>query len=137
MKKFFHFAALALVASALMVACKSGGEKTEEATKTNDSAVQDSTVIDSAAMVQDTTVAEEAPVATTKAKATTTKKAENKNQLKAGTDQPTTDAKENANNRMAQRAAKDVQVSKGEPTKDAPAVDAKQNSQNRLKARAN
>ena len=127
MKKFFHFAALALVASALMVACKSGGEKTEEAPKANDSAVEDTTVIESAAMVQDTVI-EEAPVATTKA--------ENKNEFKATTEQPTKDAKENASSRMAKRSAESQNLSESKPAQDAPAIDQKQNAQNRMKARA-
>lgn len=133
MKKIFHFAALALIASALTVACggnNEGEDTTKQDTVPADNStlvVQDSncdTVVDS---VVDTTAA---PVQATKKAG---KKAD-KNVKTASKDTPT-DVNSNAQSRLTQKQVEKTGIKEATPTKNAPATntDPNQNAANRLR----
>jgi hypothetical protein len=134
MKKFFHIAAIALVGTALTVACNNNNGA-------EDSTAVDTTAVDSLALEVEDTVAvvdsivPEQPAqtkASPKAKATE-KKAEKT--LTATEEKPTVDAKTNAQNRMAKKEAEKKNLKEAETTKEnnASVPDLKKNAANRLR----
>lgn len=124
MKKAFKFAAIAVVAMALTVACKSN--KAEEALDTVDSMIE--------AVVEDTTdsievVAEEAeepvkPVA---------KKADEKKTIKA--DETKTGDNKNVEDRLRKRQVENANMSNDETPVATTTEDKQKNVENRLKKR--
>lgn len=131
MKKIFHFAALALIASALTVAC--GGNNEGEDTTKNDS--NDSTLVNVEDSTLDTTL--DTVVDTTAAPVQATKKAgkkADKNVKTASKDTPT-DVNSNAQSRLTQKQVEKTGIKEATPTKNAPATntDPNQNAANRLR----
>jgi ribosomal protein L17 len=133
MKKFFHFAAIALVGTALTVACNNNNSA-------EDSTAVDSTTVDSLALEVEDTVAvvdsivPEQPTQTTSPKAKATEKKAEKT-LTATEEKPTVDAKTNAQNRMAKKEAEKKNLKEAETTKEnnASVPDLKKNAANRLR----
>lgn len=133
MKKFFHFAAIALVGTALTVACNNNNSA-------EDSTAVDSTTVDSLALEVEDTVAvvdsivPEQPAQTTSPKAKATEKKAEKT-LTATEEKPTVDAKTNAQNRMAKKEAEKKNLKEAETTKEnnASVPDLKKNAANRLR----
>lgn len=133
MKKIFHFAALALIASALTVAC--GGNNEGDDTTKNDS--NDSTLVNVEDSTLDTTldtaVADTTAVPETQATKKAGKKAD-KNAKTATKDVPT-DMNSNAQSRLTQKQVEKTGIKEATPAKNAPATntDPNQNAANRLK----
>ena len=133
MKKIFHFAALALIASALTVAC--GGNNEGEDTTKNDS--NDSTLVNVEDSTLDTTldtaVADTTAVPETQATQKAGKKAD-KNAKTATKDTPT-DVNSNAQSRLTQKQVEKTGIKEATPAKNAPATntDPNQNAANRLR----
>lgn len=133
MKKIFHFAALALIASALTVAC--GGNNEGDDTTKNDS--NDSTLVNVEDTTLDTTldtaVADTTAVPETQATKKAGKKAD-KNAKTASKDTPT-DVNSNAQSRLTQKQVEKTGIKEATPTKNAPATntDPNQNAANRLR----
>ena len=133
MKKIFHFAALALIASALTVAC--GGNNEGDDTTKNDSndstpANVEDTTLDT---TLDTAVADTTAVPETQATKKAGKKAD-KNVKTASKDTPT-DVNSNAQSRLTQKQVEKTGIKEATPTKNAPATntDPNQNAANRLR----
>lgn len=127
MKKYFRLAAIAVVAMALTVACKS---KTENA---EDTIVEDTVAIEEVVEEVIDTVAEELvaePVKTT----TTAKKADEGKTLKATTE-ASKDLNANAQSRIAKKKAASTGLTEAKESKDAPAPDLSKNAENRIKRR--
>lgn len=135
MKKIFHFAALALIASALTVAC--GGNNEGDDTTKNDS--NDSTLVNVEDSTLDTTldtaVADTVDITVPETQATKKagKKAD-KNAKTASKDTPT-DVNSNAQSRLTQKQVEKTGIKEATPAKNAPATntDPNQNAANRLK----
>lgn len=133
MKKIFHFAALALIASALTVAC--GGNNEGDDTTKNDS--NDSTPVNVEDSTLDTTldtaVADTTAVPETQATKKAGKKAD-KNAKTATKDVPT-DMNSNAQSRLTQKQVEKAGMKEATPAKNAPATNTNpnQNAANRLK----
>ena len=132
MKKFFHFAAIALVATALTVACKSGNDEEEEGEKTPamDSVVDSIPVEDSIPVVDTLPEATEQPAAKAK---TSTKKG---NKITESKNETPVDANANAKGRLGKAQAEQVGVKEATPTKNGSTPDPNKNAENRLKAKA-
>lgn len=127
MKKYFRLAAIAVVAMALTVACKSKAENAE------DTIVEDTVAIEEVVEEVIDTVAEELvaePVKTT----TTAKKADEGKTLKATTE-ATKDLNANAQSRIAKKKAESTGLTEAKESKDAPAPDLSKNAENRIKRR--
>ena len=127
MKKYFRLAAIAVVAMALTVACKSKAENAE------DTIVEDTVAIEEVVEEVIDTVAEELvaePVKTT----TTAKKADEGKTLKATTEAPK-DLNANAQSRIAKKKAESTGLTEAKESKDAPAPDLSKNAENRIKRR--
>ena len=127
MKKYFRLAAIAVVAMALTVACKSKAENAE------DTIVEDTVAIEEVVEEVIDTVAEELvaePVKTT----TTAKKADEGKTLKATTE-ASKDLNANAQSRIAKKKAESTGLTEAKESKDAPAPDLSKNAENRIKRR--
>jgi hypothetical protein len=127
MKKYFRLAAIAVVAMALTVACKSKAENAE------DTIVEDTVAIEEVVEEVIDTVAEELvaePVKTT----TTAKKADEGKTLKATTE-ASKDLNANAQSRIAKKKAASTGLTEAKESKDAPAPDLSKNAENRIKRR--
>ena len=127
MKKYFRLAAIAVVAMALTVACKSKAENAE------DTIVEDTVAIEEVVEEVIDTVAEELvaePVKTT----TTTKKADEGKTMKATTE-ASKDLNDNAQRRIAKKKAESTGLTEAKESKDAPAPDLSKNAENRIKRR--
>ncbi len=128
MKKYFKFAAIAVVALALTVACKNN--KTEEPADTIDSMIE--------AVVEDTTDSIEAVALEADEPVKPAVKNDESN-LKEGTGNASNvNANTNAKKRMTQKEAEKVGVSEAQDTKGeaaAPTVDPNKNASNRMNKR--
>ena len=131
MKKIFHFAAIALVASALTVACNSSNN-TEDTTAAVDTTAVDSIAVEDTVATDPIAEVVEQPAQQTKAKAVTKK--DDKKEMKATTEAPAKDVNANAQSRLAKQQAEKTGLKEAAPAKNAYAVpDANKNAANRLK----
>ena len=130
MKKYFRLAAIAVVAMALTVACKSKAENAE------DTIVEDTVAIEEVVEEVIDTVAEELVAEPVKKTTTTTtaKKADEGMTLKATTE-ATKDLNANAQSRIAKKKAESTGLTEAKESKDAPAPDLSKNAENRIKRR--
>ena len=128
MKKYFRLAAIAVVAMALTVACKSKAENAE------DTIVEDTVAIEEVVEEAIDTVAEELVAEPVKKTTTTAKKADEGKTLKATTEAPK-DLNANAQSRIAKKKAESTGLTEAKESKDAPAPDLSKNAENRIKRR--
>ena len=127
MKKSLKFAAFAVVAMALTVACKSNADN-EENTAEDTIVPETMDSIDTLACqtTEDTLVVEEPVKSTAKA---TTKKAEDKMTVSKDAN---VDANANAKGRLAKKEAEKSGLKEAAPTKNNESVDMQKNAENRL-----
>lgn len=128
MKKYFRLAAIAVVAMALTVACKSKAENAE------DTIVEDTVAIEEVVEEVIDTVAEELVAEPVKKTTTTAKKADEGMTLKATTE-ASKDLNANAQSRIAKKKAESTGLTEAKESKDAPAPDLSKNAENRIKRR--
>lgn len=128
MKKYFRLAAIAVVAMALTVACKSKAENAE------DTIVEDTVAIEEVVEEVIDTVAEELVAEPVKKTTTTAKKADEGKTLKATTE-ASKDLNANAQSRIAKKKAESTGLTEAKESKDAPAPDLSKNAENRIKRR--
>lgn len=128
MKKYFRLAAIAVVAMALTVACKSKAENAE------DTIVEDTVAIEEVVEEVIDTVAEELVAEPVKKTTATAKKADEGKTLKATTE-ASKDLNANAQSRIAKKKAESTGLTEAKESKDAPAPDLRKNAENRIKRR--
>ena len=128
MIKNLKFAAIAMVAMALTVACNNSNNNEDTTAPAEDTVTVDTIAVEDTTPVVDTIVPEQ-PV---QKKATTDKKADKK-ELKATTTTPAKDVKTNAQNRLERQAVENADLKEASTTKGGPVVDPKKNAENRLK----